>query len=107
MSDTHPLPPRLEQDPQHDEYIPQDQVDLLKSTIEELTEKLHNLQLQVGVRSMTGEMTSPFTPSLKVAKTIERLYQTPQSLDQVHLIPQSTSTHFRTIKTPPSGVTKV
>ena len=54
MSDTHPLPPPLEQDPQHHEYIPQDQVDQLNSTIEELTEKLHKLQLQVGVRSTTG-----------------------------------------------------
>ena len=54
MSDTHPLPPPLEQDPQHDEYIPQDQVDQLNSTIEELTEKLQKLQIQVGVRSTTG-----------------------------------------------------
>ena len=41
MSDTHPLLPPLEQDPQHDEYIPQDQADRLNSTIEELKQKLH------------------------------------------------------------------
>ena len=62
MSDPHPLPLALDQDPQHDEYIPQDQVDQLNSTMEEITEKLHKLQLHVGVRSTTGEMTSPFTP---------------------------------------------
>ena len=54
MSDTHPLPPPLDQHPQHDEYKTQDQVDQLNSTFEELTEKLHKLQLQVGVRSTTG-----------------------------------------------------
>ena len=47
MSLPHPLPPPLDQDPQHDEYIPQDQVDQLNSTIEELTEKLQKLQIQV------------------------------------------------------------
>ena len=77
MSDTHPLPPPLEQDPQHDEYIPQDQVDQLNSTIEELTEKLPKLKIQVGVRSTTGKMTSYFTPSWKAAKSMERLRQPP------------------------------
>ena len=46
-------------------------------------------------------MNSPFTPSLKVAKAIERFRQTPPSLDQAHLIPKSTSIPARTIKTPP------
>ena len=106
MSDTHPLPPPLEQDPQHDEYIPQDQVDQLNSTIEELTEKLHKLQLQVGVRSKTGEMTSPFTPSLKVAKTMERLRQPPLSRSSPShpaIYIYTCSNHQNT----PSGVTQV
>ena len=47
MSDTHPLPPPLEQDPQHDEYIPQDQVDQLNSTIEELTENFTNYNFKL------------------------------------------------------------
>ena len=106
MSDTHPLPPPLEQDPKHYEFIPQDQVDQLNSTIEELTEKLQELQIQVGVRSTTGEMTAPFTPSLKVAKTMERLRQPPiirSSPCNPAIYIHTCSNHQNT----PSGVTKV
>ena len=46
-------------------------------------------------------MNSPFIPNLKLAKTMERLRKPLPSLDQAHLIPTSTFTHARTIKTPP------
>ena len=47
MSDTHPLLPPLDGDPQHDEYIYQDQVDQLNSTIEEITENCTNYNFRL------------------------------------------------------------
>ena len=47
------------------------------------------------MRSTTGEMTTPFTPSLKVAKTMERLRQPP---------PPRGYAHSRCPRVPPQGV---